>query len=346
MAVLILTRRTDATADLVVRELDRRQVPVVRMDPADLLKDGQLTAHIDGSTRQWVGELTNADGRTVPLEEVSSIYWRRPTPIVDETADVSMLFAQRETEAAFMGVLWSLEATWLNDPHDNRRANSKLLQLRLAALCGLDIPSSLVTDQASAARPFAAQQDIVYKHIGNSPPLFVEGKPAAIYTTVVKAEDINDSVSVASHLFQQRIRKTFEVRLTVVGTKMFAGRINWHSEAASVDFRADYANLTYENIDIPPEVKAGVSRLMSSLNLLYGALDFVVDEDKWVFLEVNPNGQWAWIAAETNAPVTSAIADLLEEPCPTHAPRLMHDSDDMASSTHLSPMARCLPQNG
>lgn len=332
MAVLILTRRMDPTADLVVQELDRRQVPVMRLDPADLLGCGGLTAQIDARTGQWKGELANADGRAIALDEIRSIYWRRPTRIANEaTADVAELFAQRETEAAFMGVLWSLGARWVNDPHDNRRANSKALQLRIASQYGLAIPGSLITDDADAAQRFARQHDTIYKHIGDSPPLFVDGKPAAIYTTAVKAADIDDSVSLASHFFQQRIRKTYEVRLTVVGNRMFAGRIDAHSEAARVDFRADYANLTYEKVDVPPDVRAGVRRLMARFNLLYGALDFVVRDGQWIFLEINPNGQWGWIAYETAAPVTSAIADLLEEPCTTPSLRSIHDSYDMVS---------------
>ena len=52
---------------------------------------------------------------------------------------------------------------------------------------------------------------------------------------------------------------------------------------------------------------------MSRLNLRYGAIDFICDQqgELW-FLEINPNGQWAWIENLTGYPIAAAIADELE----------------------------------
>lgn len=51
------------------------------------------------------------------------------------------------------------------------------------------------------------------------------------------------------------------------------------------------------------------------LGLRFGALDFLVTPSgEWYFLEVNPNGQWAWIEQETGLPISSAIADALIAP--------------------------------
>ena len=65
-------------------------------------------------------------------------------------------------------------------------------------------------------------------------------------------------------------------------------------------------------IEPPSDVTEGVHALMRSLGLVYGALDFVVTpEGEWVFLEVNPGGQYGWIESCTGAPLTSVLADLL-----------------------------------
>ena len=50
---------------------------------------------------------------------------------------------------------------------------------------------------------------------------------------------------------------------------------------------------------------------MTLLGLRFGAFDFLVCPDGWVFLEVNPNGQWAWIETATGLPIASTIADAL-----------------------------------
>ncbi len=54
---------------------------------------------------------------------------------------------------------------------------------------------------------------------------------------------------------------------------------------------------------------------MNRLGLRFGALDFLVTPDgEWYFLEINPNGQWAWIEQETGLPISDAIADALLTP--------------------------------
>jgi glutathione synthase/RimK-type ligase-like ATP-grasp enzyme len=51
---------------------------------------------------------------------------------------------------------------------------------------------------------------------------------------------------------------------------------------------------------------------MTELNLRFGAIDFILDESgEYVFLEINPNGQWAWIERKTGYKISSEIVNLL-----------------------------------
>ncbi|WP_156115420.1 MULTISPECIES: hypothetical protein [Xenorhabdus] len=51
---------------------------------------------------------------------------------------------------------------------------------------------------------------------------------------------------------------------------------------------------------------------MSKLNLRYGALDFIVDENNdWWFLEVNSAGQWLWIEDLSGMDISGSIANWL-----------------------------------
>lgn len=66
-------------------------------------------------------------------------------------------------------------------------------------------------------------------------------------------------------------------------------------------------------MDIPPDVATGVRRLMAELGLYFGALDFAVTPGgRWVFFEVNPNGQWHWLAVKAGIPLVEAMADALQ----------------------------------
>lgn len=96
------------------------------------------------------------------------------------------------------------------------------------------------------------------------------------------------------------------------GKRQFVA-IHAGSEAARLDWRSDYRSLTYEPVDIPAEVAKGVGRLMDELRLYFGALDFAVTPDgRWVFFEVNPNGQWHWLAVRAGIPLVEAMADALQ----------------------------------
>ncbi|WAL96271.1 hypothetical protein [Streptomyces sp. Je 1-369] len=61
------------------------------------------------------------------------------------------------------------------------------------------------------------------------------------------------------------------------------------------------------------EVEKRVRSLMADLGLFFGALDFAVTpEGRWVFFEVNPNGQWHWLAVKAGVPLVEAMADALQ----------------------------------
>jgi glutathione synthase/RimK-type ligase-like ATP-grasp enzyme len=63
---------------------------------------------------------------------------------------------------------------------------------------------------------------------------------------------------------------------------------------------------------LPPEVQERCVRLVEKLELCYGAIDLIPTPDgRYVFIEINPSGQYLWIENETGLPITAAICDLL-----------------------------------
>lgn len=48
------------------------------------------------------------------------------------------------------------------------------------------------------------------------------------------------------------------------------------------------------------------------LNLQFAAIDFVLDvENRYWFLEINPNGQWVWIEHLVELPISKEIVNQL-----------------------------------
>jgi ATP-grasp ribosomal peptide maturase len=314
--VLIIAASDDWPTDRVVVELERRGVEVFRMDTADFPQRLALAGRIDQG-RAWTGDLTT-EHRTVELSRVGAVYYRAPGAFQfpEGMSGPEERFAAAQARAGLGGVLSALECRWVNHPTAMARAEYKPVQLAAARACGLHIPPTLITNRPEDVRAFAAETgwSIVCKPVA-SPVLIEDGQLKSVYTQRLRPEDLDDlqGINTTAHLFQAWVSKEHEVRLTVVGERMFAAAIHAGSEAAHEDWRSDYGSLTYTTTTVPEPVTAGMRRLMERLQLRYGAADFIVDpEGQWTFLEVNPCGQWDWIQGATGLPIAEAIADDLQ----------------------------------
>jgi ATP-grasp ribosomal peptide maturase len=307
--VLILTQPFDVTADGVVDELHRRGVPVFRCNPGDFPRDLRVVAELGAD---WTGGLHLPD-RGVRLDAIGCAWYRRPTTFEfpEGLNTEERRWAQHEARHGVGGILATLPR-WLNHPCDIARSEYKPVQLQMARVVGLTVPPTLITNDVEAARRFIKEHDqIVYKPL-SSAGISEEGRYKLVYTNRLTADDITDTVSATAHLFQRWIDKAYEVRLIVADEAFFAIRINAESEAGTVDWRTDYDNLRYAVVDVPHGVRDHVRSLLDLLRLRFAALDFVITPSgEWVFLEVNPNGQFAWLQDATGAPIAAAIADAL-----------------------------------
>lgn len=308
--VLVLTARLDPTADSVVTELGRRGTPVFRLDPADFPVAAQLTARFDG---RWAGRL-HTPHHELDLAEVGAAYFRRPGAVTvgPDLIDADRDWATAEARAGLGGLLAAIPH-WLNHPDTAEHAERKPVQLQAAAGASLDTPRTLITNDPAAARSFVAELPrAVYKAF--TPSVGGHDGRRFIYTTVVTAADVDDeAVRLTAHQFQEWIDKDHEVRLTVVDDRFFAARLTARSADARVDWRSDYASIDYAVTEVPDRVRTGVSRMLAGLRLRFASMDFAVRPDgSWVFLDLNPNGQWGWIEHETGLPICAAIATALQ----------------------------------
>ncbi|WP_197682454.1 ATP-grasp ribosomal peptide maturase [Jiangella sp. DSM 45060] len=311
-AVWVLSGQQDPTADLVVRELAQRGVPVFRFNTADFPTTLVMAAEL--RDKGWSGTV-RAPCRAGALDSVRSVYYRRPEEfrIDGDLPAGAQEFALGQSRAGLLGVLGASPALWVNHPAREGEANYKPWQLAVAQWAGLDPPRTLITNEPDAARHFVktAPGPVITKSLVGG--VLVDGQRRGAATTVVDAGELDDSIGLCAHLFQDWVEKAHEVRLTVVGDCFFAVEIHAGSEAARIDWRSDYPSLTYCVTEAPPAVRDGVVQLMRHFGLAYGAFDFVVTPTgEWRFLEINANGQWGWLEAETGLPIAAALADLLE----------------------------------
>ncbi|MGH3591472.1 MAG: ATP-grasp ribosomal peptide maturase, partial [Pseudonocardiaceae bacterium] len=186
------------------------------------------------------------------LGDVRSIWYRDPTAF-DFPANLSQperRFAFREARLGFGGVLASLDTLWVNHPNRASDAIYKPLQLTTAARCGLAVPRTLVTNDASAVRHFHNESGpgLICKVFGSN-AITEHGTTQVAYTHRLDDGDLADLDNVGStaHQFQDWVHdKHHEARVVVVGDRIFPVLIHADSVASRIDWRSDYRALRYE----------------------------------------------------------------------------------------------------
>jgi ATP-grasp ribosomal peptide maturase len=309
--MLVLTEPSDTTADLVVKELDRRGARVFRADVGDFPLFLRVSGWFDGA---WAGEI-HGPGGSVDLRDIRSIYLRRPTAFIlpSSMTDAEQRFAAREARRGIGGLLMSLSCSWVNHPSRTADAEYKPYQLTTAAACGLAVPRTVITNVPDDADKHSAHlgDSVVYKTLASA--TVPDGQQVKlIYTNPVTTSDMADSrVAFTAHQFQQRVPKVRDVRATVVGTRVFAANILGGDVTAGglLDWRADYDTLCYEPVRLPDSVESSLLRMTDCLGLSFAVADFVVTaDDQHYFVDLNPNGQWGWIQEATGLPIAAALA--------------------------------------
>ena len=314
---LIITDRFEPTADCLLAELRRRDIPCLRWNLDRFPLDSSLTYRFDDGR---FSASISSDGRNVDLDSIGSVWCRgfRPAGFPDGLNEEDLKFVESESQRVFDALLTLLNVPWINHPQCHARANSKPAQLRVAQDIGLDIPPTVITNDPQEVRDFVAKTSTATVYKAHSQSLNLEpGK--ALYTGLMTDKELDrlELIRVSPGIFQAFVPKAYEVRATVVGSRIFAGKIESQSnEETRVDWRRRPYDIEKEPIVLPAEIEAKIFRFMQSFGLIYGAFDFIVTPDgRHVFLEVNPAGQYLWVEATTKLPITAAIVDVLAEAC-------------------------------
>jgi glutathione synthase/RimK-type ligase-like ATP-grasp enzyme len=258
-------------------------------------------------------------GRALDCAEVTAILNRhmhlRAAPHVRDPR--ARQLAESELRATLEGGLLAIDAYWLNHPHVNRLARSKPLQLALASRLGLSVPDTRITDDPEEIRALFREWEgqMVAKLVGGQLLAAKAEQQYVVYTTLLTGDDLrsDDALSACPAIYQRRIEKAYDLRVTIVGERLFACRIDAQGCAeGTVDWRSGGGPAPIHPCELDPVVATRCLALMRALGLDLAGLDLIVTpEGDTVFLEVNAAGQWLWVEQATELPIASAIVDQL-----------------------------------
>lgn len=325
MRLLIPTQSGDVHAKVVQRVLGARGHDVTLWYTSDLPQRGTATLELGGDGG-FHPVLTSPNG---VVEGPFDVFWlRRPTQAVlpDGVHPADRHFVETEWLAFQKGLksVVAPNAFWVNPFDAAYRAERKAVQLATAAQVGLRVPPTLMSNDPARIRDFIRRQpgETIYKPFRM---VSWDGQEtsALTYTSVISEADLDDEevVQWTPGIFQPRIDKSHELRVTIMGETMFVSRLESQAHAdGKVDWRGVHSQLSVLPASLPPQVEASLRALVAQLGLVFGCADFIVTPSgDHVFLEINQQGQFLWLEMlAPDLPILDAFCSLLEAGRPDH----------------------------
>ena len=309
MILVISYPGEEHTAD-VTQRLEREGREVLLVDLADFPANTALA--LTWPTCDTPSYIIDGTSGPVDLRNAGVAWWRRVRPFtIDKAigAPSARAFAQSETAQAVGGMLDALPCPWVNPRSADDAAHHKPYQWAIASEVGLRLPRTLVTTKPETARKFIDELGMsktVFK-------AFLATYDAWRETRLIESRDLEhlDSVRYAPVIFQEYVEGV-DLRITVVGDKVFAAEIDARKTSYPVDMRMVVGEAIVQPTKLPREVLKAVLKLQRRLGLRYGAIDMRrTPEGEYVFFEVNPAGQWLFVEQRTGLPISQAVADYL-----------------------------------
>lgn len=296
--LLVLTSTEDATADYLCTRLQTQSLPFLRIDTDTFAEIGFVEYGTAGVSLWYAA-------RSYTPESFLVVWYRRPCGITvkGQSSAAERLHTSREWGASLDGFLAHIDTRrWINHPAANARASNKLLQLSMARRVGITTPETIVSRSSIEAQLFFQRHNgrVVIKPLSvgyvEAPDGTVE---AQIYTSALRQEHLQDAqlLRKCPTLLQQRVEKGADVRVTIVDRLVTAISFTPQEAHAPIDIReTDPHEISYSSVPLPVDICGRLLHLTEHLDLRFAAVDMIwTAENQWVFLEVNPNGQWAWM---------------------------------------------------
>ncbi len=349
VCVFIVSSFREPNVDAIIPLLEQRQVRWFRFNTETFPLLSQIQVCCDAN--EYYSTISH-DDRKIDTREVTSV-WNRSVGgflLSDGLTAYEQNFARTECMALVGSMYASLRCSWINPVYGEHLSGPKPYQLDVARSVGLSVPRTLVTNDPTAAEKFTqSNTKTLFKvvsgvsHITEPPnskqlqstyagkfPLAAAPAiqshrsnklPFATILTPERLEKITKIIGCPV-VFQQYTEKHVELRITIVGDLIFAAEIHSQEfEETKIDFRhMTFAEghrtvPTHKVHALPDEISDKLLSLMKQLDLVFGCVDMILTpEGEYVFLEVNPSGQWDWIEKLTGLKITEALVDILVDP--------------------------------
>jgi glutathione synthase/RimK-type ligase-like ATP-grasp enzyme len=308
--ILIATIGDDLHAQMVKALIDRRGLHCCRILELDRIAQREtLTYGIGYATSD---RLLDSSGEVTSVSE-AKVLWLRRVPgqqrLLEPLGDAyQRRVVDGDCRSGVLGLLKThFRGTWVSSIEATVRASDKVWQLKTASECGFPIPRTLITQSAAAVMQF-------FESCGPLIVKTISGTPGPMLQTI-KIDDPSifsaEQYRVSPAIFQEYIAGSRHLRLACFGDDSLAGLI----ETSDVDWRGNL-NVPMRSHPVDEGLHRSVRSVLDRLGLEMGIIDLKLRPDgEAVWLEVNPQGQFAFLDGLAGTNLMQRFAAFLDASC-------------------------------
>lgn len=243
-----------------------------------------------------------------------------------DTQELELIRKSYETEnkfiyQAFIDEIFD-QSTTINAAKDNN--TNKIINLRKALDAELEVPETLVSNEPARIDSFLKEnQQYIIKDVALDPIniewenfRFLIGLVPQKLTGQEIKERLQDNRTTYGFLFIQKyIEKRVELRVFFIKGKLYTMAIFSQNNTKT---QVDYRNYDQERpnrcipFKLPGDTEIKLQSFMNNIGINCGSIDMIYTPDgRFVFLEVNPIGQFEWLARNCNYDIEREIAKFL-----------------------------------
>jgi ATP-GRASP peptide maturase of grasp-with-spasm system len=323
--LLILSEKGDLSTNDVIDWLIHLNVPFIRLNNDE--SDGvQLLVE---SSESGISCIVRTSKQTIKLSEITAFWYRRggipqfkiPAESIDEAFNKMVSGKIKEYLNLESRILYDFLHDYLdkipNKIGSREKAGvNKLIVLQKAQELGLKTPNWSVSMKTSDTMDFIDRVGgkVITKGIWES---LIASTPTSGYSTYTELISLPELENFPSEHFpsmlQQNVIKKYEVRTFYLLGRIWSMAIfSQNDPQTTIDFRKYNDDKPNRNVPfkLPDEIEQKLTKLMDFLELETGSIDFLVDEnDNFIFLEVNPVGQFGMTSSPCNYYLEKEVAN-------------------------------------
>lgn len=279
MKTLIITSSLDVTVDLLVIQLGSESFIRINYDrPLDWkIKLNYKEIYITSSISL----------KTFTSNDIEKCVWRKP--FISEPNDHPYEDEYYKSEWKYL----LYDIYFLLESKGRRVLNTPILDYQFSKH-----KQARSAEKYFHIEPINTSVNITLGYTKNSVAKSIAGKPFSngniFYTTDVSNEELDGSLWT----IQKKINRTHDLTIVYVYGSIFAFELD-RIYISGIDWRKEQFALVnlWKFIKLNDAFIRSIKSFMQSIDLCYGRLDFLSNKnaEEAVFLEVNRNGQWAWL---------------------------------------------------